>query len=71
MIEYKFYTMKEFNDFENDIKWDIYSEIVNELKREVKENEKQFRLLQNKQDIIINLKSILHEIIESIGSDKE
>ena len=71
MIEYKFYTMKEFKNFNEDIKWDIYSETVNEYKRKVKENDRQYNLLRNKQDIIINLKEILHKIIESIGSDKE
>ena len=70
MIEYKFYNMEEFKNLEEDIKWDIYSELFNELKRRIKENERQYVLLQNKQDIIINLKEALHSIIESIGSDK-
>lgn len=70
MIEYKFYNMEEFNKLNEDIKWDIYSEIANEYKRKVNENERQFNLLCNKQDIIINLKQILHDIIERIGDDK-
>lgn len=61
--------MEEFNNLEDDIKWDIYSEIVNEYKRKVKENERQYNLLQHKQDIIIKLKDILYEVIDSIGSD--
>ena len=71
MIEYKFYNMEEFKNLEEHIKWDVYSELVNELKRKLRENERQYILLQNKQDIIINLKATLHSVIESIGSDKE
>lgn len=67
MIEYKFYTMEEFNELEDDVKWDLYSDTANELKRRIKENERQYNLLQNKEDIIINLKEILHEIIDNFG----
>lgn len=70
MIEYKFYTMEEFNNLDEDIKWDVYSEIANELKRKIRENERQYNLLKIKQDAIINLKEILHEIIDDIGSYK-
>lgn len=70
MIEYKFYTMEEFNNLDEDIKWDVYSEIANELKRKIRENERQYNLLKIKQDAIINLKEILYEIIDYIGSYK-
>ena len=70
MIEYNFYTMEEFNNLDEDIKWDVYSEIANELKRKIRENERQYNLLKIKQDAIINLKEILHEIIDDIGSYK-
>lgn len=70
MIEYKFYTMEEFNNLDEDIKWDVYSEIANELKRKIRENKRQYNLLKIKQDAIINLKEILHEIIDDIGSYK-
>ena len=70
MIDYEFYTMEEFNNLDEDIKWDVYSEIANELKRKIRENERQYNLLKIKQDAIINLKEILHEIIDDIGSYK-
>lgn len=67
MIEYKFYTLEEFNNLDNDIKWDLYSDMTYEFKRKIQENEKQFRLLQEKQDTIIKLKEILYSIIDKIG----
>lgn len=71
MIEYKFYNMEEFNNLSEDIKWDLYNDLVYEFKRKIKENNDQYNLLKNKQELIINLKQLLHEIIEVIGSDKK
>lgn len=71
MIDYKFYTLKEFEDLSDDLKWDVYSEISNEFKKSINMNDRQYRQLVAKDNFIIELKSIIHKIVDEMGSDKE
>lgn len=71
MLDYKFYTFKEFEDLSDDLKWDVYSEISNEFKKLFNANNRQYKQLVAKDNFIIELKSIIHKIIDEIGSDKE
>lgn len=66
-INIKSKTYDEFKDLDDDIKWDLYSELVHISKNLVDYNERQFHTLENKDNVIRELKEILMRIIEKIG----
>lgn len=71
MLDYKFYTLKEFEDLSDDLKWDVYTELSNEFKKLLNMNNRQYRQIVDKDNFIIELKNIIHKIVDEIGSDKE
>lgn len=71
MIEYNFYNIDEFNNLNEDIKCDVYFELVNEFRRKLNENKSQYYRLVDAEIIIKQLKQLLHEFIDVIGSDRK
>lgn len=61
VIEEEFYKCDEEN------KYKLYEEIYRLYSKKVDENERQYKLLSDKQDKIIKLKEIVYEIIDKIS----
>lgn len=66
LFNYKFYTMKEFKEESEDIKWDIYSELVDDFMKKCNEVKRQYELIVDKDKQIELLKQIIHDFINNI-----
>lgn len=66
LFNYKFYTMKEFKDENDDIKWDIYSELVEDFMKKCNEVKRQYELIVDKDKQIELLKQLIHDFINNL-----
>ena len=60
-------TEEDFIKYDEESKYKLYEEIYRLYSKKVDENERQYKLLSDKQDKIITLKEIVYGIIDKIG----